>query len=186
MFYQLVGIANASFYDSQIRSSNQSSLEPTYDKTQVDIRLFNILYCTSKRKTPPTARVCRCGGELDILGDHRAACATAGVLVRRAVPVERVVAQICREAGGRVATDVFLRELNLASLMPDAWRSLPTASHPSTVRKWPSTSRWCVQSSVTDAPAPALTRSLACPSPKPRSAKVALTQSSGSKDDASL
>ena len=51
MFYQLVGIANASFYDSQIRSSNQSSLEPTYDKTQVDIRLFNILYCTSKRKT---------------------------------------------------------------------------------------------------------------------------------------
>ena len=49
MFYQLVGIANASFYDSQIRSSNQSSLEPTYDKTQVDIRLFNILYCTSKR-----------------------------------------------------------------------------------------------------------------------------------------
>ena len=52
MFYQLVGIANASFYDSLIRSSNQSSLEPTYDKTQVDIRLFNILYCTSKRKTP--------------------------------------------------------------------------------------------------------------------------------------
>ena len=51
VFYQLVGIANASFYDSQIRSSNQSSLEPTYDKTQVDIRLFNILYCTSKRKT---------------------------------------------------------------------------------------------------------------------------------------
>ena len=52
-FYLLVGITNASFYDSQIRSSNQSSLEPTYDKTQVDIRLFNILYCTSKRKTPP-------------------------------------------------------------------------------------------------------------------------------------
>ena len=51
VFYQLVEIANASFYDSQIRSSNQSSLEPTYDKTQVDIRLFNILYCTSKRKT---------------------------------------------------------------------------------------------------------------------------------------
>ena len=50
-FYLLVGITNASFYDSQIRSSNQSSLEPTYDKTQVDIRLFNILYCTSKRKT---------------------------------------------------------------------------------------------------------------------------------------
>ena len=71
---------------------------------------------------PPTARVCRCGGELDILGDHRAACATAGVLVRRAVPVERVVAQICREAGGRVATDVFLRELNLGLPITDARR----------------------------------------------------------------
>ena len=34
--------------------SNLYSLEPTYDKTQVDIRLFNILYCTSRRKTPPT------------------------------------------------------------------------------------------------------------------------------------
>ena len=31
--------------------SNLYSLEPIYDKTQVDIRLFNILYCTSKRKT---------------------------------------------------------------------------------------------------------------------------------------
>ena len=71
---------------------------------------------------PPTARVCRCGGELDILGDHRAACATAGVLVRRAVPVERVVAQICREAGRRVATDVFLRELNLGLPITDARR----------------------------------------------------------------
>ena len=70
----------------------------------------------------PPARECRCGGELDILGDHRAACATAGVLVRRAVPVERVVARICRGAGGRVATDVFLRELNLGLPITDARR----------------------------------------------------------------
>ena len=53
MFYQLVGIANASFYDSQTRSNNQSSLEPIYDKTQVDIRLFNILYWPPKEKRPP-------------------------------------------------------------------------------------------------------------------------------------
>ena len=33
--------------------------------------------------------------------------------MRRAVPVERVVAQICREARGRVATDVFLCDLNM-------------------------------------------------------------------------
>ena len=37
--------------------SNLYSLEPIYDKTQVDIRLFNILYCTSKRKTPPPPNV---------------------------------------------------------------------------------------------------------------------------------
>ena len=43
-------------------------------------------------------------------------------LVRRAVPVERVVAQICREAGGRVATDVFLRDLNMGLPISDARR----------------------------------------------------------------
>ena len=32
---------------------------------------------------PLEARACRCGGALDELGDHRAACPTAGVLVRR-------------------------------------------------------------------------------------------------------
>ena len=79
---------------------------------------------------PPTARVCRCGGELDILGDHRAACATAGVLVRRAVPVERTVAQICREAGGRVATDVFLRDLHLGLPITDARRLEVVANRP--------------------------------------------------------
>ena len=36
--------------------------------------------------------------------------------------MERVVAQICREAGGRVATDVFLRELNLGLPITDARR----------------------------------------------------------------
>ena len=46
----MVGITNASFYDSQTRSNNQYSLEPIYDKTQVDIRPFNILYWPSKDK----------------------------------------------------------------------------------------------------------------------------------------
>ena len=41
------------------------------------------------------------------------ACATAGVLVRRACPFERAAARVCYEAGAQVATNVALRGLNL-------------------------------------------------------------------------
>ena len=71
---------------------------------------------------PLEARACRCGGALDELGDHRAACPTAGVLVRRACPLERAAARICREAGARVATNVFLRDLNLGLPLTDGRR----------------------------------------------------------------
>ena len=59
---------------------------------------------------------CRCGRLLDALGDHRVACSTSGVLKLRAKPVEKAGARVCREAGARVQENVFLRELNLASL----------------------------------------------------------------------
>ena len=36
-----------------------------------------------------------------------------GVLKRRSFPLERAAARVCCEAGARVATDVFLRDLNL-------------------------------------------------------------------------
>ena len=62
---------------------------------------------------PLTPRLCRCGGALDALGDHRSACAQCGVLAHRAGPLERAAARICREAGARVATSVALRDLNL-------------------------------------------------------------------------
>ena len=55
--------------------------------------------------------MCPCRGALDALGDHRAACARAGVLGPRSAPLERTAARICREAGARVA--VLLRDLNL-------------------------------------------------------------------------
>ena len=41
-------------------------------------------------------------------GDHWSACAQVGVLARRAGPLERAAARICKEAGARV-----LRDLNL-------------------------------------------------------------------------
>ena len=56
-------------------------------------------------------RACCCGGALGPLGDQ-AACPTTGVLVRRAGPPECAVARVCREAGARVATNIFLRDLN--------------------------------------------------------------------------
>ena len=62
---------------------------------------------------PLTVRSCRCGRPLDIYGHHRAACARAGVLGRRGFALESVVARICREAGGRASTNVFVRDLDL-------------------------------------------------------------------------
>ena len=45
---------------------------------------------------PHAPRPCRCGRSLDPLGDHRAACAVAGVLGPRGAPLERAAARICR------------------------------------------------------------------------------------------
>ena len=62
---------------------------------------------------PLTVRNCKCGQPLDICGHHRAACARAGVLGGRGWALENVVARICREAGGRVTTNVLVRNLDL-------------------------------------------------------------------------
>ena len=62
---------------------------------------------------PLTVRNCRCGQPLDICGHHRATCACAGVLGGRGWALENVVARICREAGGRVTTNVLVRNLDL-------------------------------------------------------------------------
>ena len=60
-----------------------------------------------------TVRSCRCGLPLDEFGHHRAACAQAGVLSKRGWALANVVARTCREAGGRVTTNVFMRDLDL-------------------------------------------------------------------------
>ena len=53
---------------------------------------------------------------MDTKGDHRAACSTAGVLQARAVPLERMWARVAREAGARVRTHAYLRNLNLVGV----------------------------------------------------------------------
>ena len=53
------------------------------------------------------------GRPLDSSGLHRAACANSGVLGRRLFAVESAVARVCREAGGRVSCNVFVRDLDV-------------------------------------------------------------------------
>ena len=60
------------------------------------------------------SRTCRCGRQFDSFGHHRAACSEAGVLGGRGYPLECAAAQVCREAGARVTTNVFIRDLDLA------------------------------------------------------------------------
>ena len=87
---------------------------PTSRDTDVPDAEYRILLLRRLRlPLPLTPARCPCGGNLDALGDHRSACAQVGVLARRAGPLERAAARICREAGARVATNVSLRDLNL-------------------------------------------------------------------------
>ena len=72
-----------------------------------------LLLCRLRLPLPLAPKHCACGGLLDDLGDHRSACAQVGALARRAGPLERAAARICKEAGARVATNVALRDLNL-------------------------------------------------------------------------
>ena len=64
---------------------------------------------------PLSMRTCRCGRQLDMFGHHRAACAVAGVLGKRGFPLECAAAQVCREAGARVSTNIPVREMDLAA-----------------------------------------------------------------------
>ena len=95
---------------------------PTHDDTSIPSAQFRVLLLLLllllllRRLRMPlqlAPRRCSCRGQLDELGDHRAACATSGVLSTRAVPLEHAVARVCREAGARVARHVRLADMNL-------------------------------------------------------------------------
>ena len=87
---------------------------PTTRETRFDSQPFRFLLLRRLRlPLPLTACRCRCGRLMDVFGHHRAACATGGVLGRRGFELESTAARVCREAGGRVRTNVLLRELDL-------------------------------------------------------------------------
>ena len=85
---------------------------PTSRATRIEPQPFRIWLCRRLRlPLPLTSRKCRCGHRLDKFGHHRAACSRVGVLGKRGFPLECAAAQVCREAGGRVSTNVFVRDL---------------------------------------------------------------------------
>ena len=85
-------------------------------ETRIDPQPFQLLFLRPLRlPLPQQARSCRCGRPLDVLGHHRAACANAGFLGRRGWVLENVAARVCREAGGRVSTNLAVRDMDLGA-----------------------------------------------------------------------
>ena len=87
---------------------------PSSPLTRIDSPLFRVLL--QRRLSLPlplSKRICGCGLPNDAFGHHRAACARTGMLGRRGVPLESAAARICREAGGRVATNLHVRDMDL-------------------------------------------------------------------------
>ena len=80
---------------------------------QLEPQHFRVLLLRRLQLLLPLAvHSCRCGRPLDQSGHHRGVFARAGILGMRGYVFESVVARICREAGGRVTTNVVLRELD--------------------------------------------------------------------------
>ena len=80
--------------------------------------------------------------QLDSYGHHRAACGEARVLGGRGFPVETAVARVCTEGGGRVSTNIMVRDMDVPSAGVGA-KSLSTGSVCSTVLSWPLTQLLC-------------------------------------------
>ena len=113
---------------------------------------FSAVPCSSSARFPPhlfrvllfrhlwlplsLTRICRCGRPLDVHGHHRAACSRAGVLGGRGFSVESAAALVCREAGARVSTDVFVGDFDLPVVGHDGRAARGRC-------RWLATLRWC-------------------------------------------
>ena len=96
---------------------------PTNFGTTIPSHLFRVvLFRRLRQPLSLSVRNCRCGRLLDVCGHHRAACARVGMLGRWGFALESAAARICREAGGRVRTNMFLRDLDLGVPVGDARR----------------------------------------------------------------
>ena len=101
------------------------SVAPASALTRIDSHLFRVLLLRRLHLHLPHSAVrCRCGRPFDPFGHHRAACTRTGELGRRAFAVESAGARICREAGGRVAVNVMVRDMDIAAPDPRDGRRL--------------------------------------------------------------
>ena len=76
---------------------------PTAAEFRVKPLLFRTLVLERLRlPLSITEARCVCGGALDCRGQHMAACPRSGRLRSRALPTERTLASVCREAGATV------------------------------------------------------------------------------------
>ena len=90
------------------------STTPSSQLTRIEPALFRVLLQRRLALPLPLSnRTCRCGRPFDAFGHHRAACARCGVLGRRGFALESAAGRVCREAGARVATNQFVRDLDL-------------------------------------------------------------------------
>ena len=97
---------------------------PTAPEFTIAPHLFRVLVLERLHlPLPITEAVCEgCGAPVDIHGHHRAACMRTERVKRRAVPTERVLARVFREAGARVRFNAFLRDMNVGVPATDTRR----------------------------------------------------------------
>ena len=98
---------------------------PTCPLRRFDPDIFRVLLLRRLRlPLPLSSHSCRCGRPLDCLGHHRASCSRAGVLGRRGFALESAAARVCREAGARVSTNIFVRDLDVVAVRAEDQRRI--------------------------------------------------------------
>ena len=96
---------------------------PTSRLVRIDPQPFRVMLLRRLRLPLPfAARVCRCGRLQDVFGHHRSVCAVSGVLGGRGAALESAAVRVCREAGARVSTNVFVRDLDTVFHVTDSRR----------------------------------------------------------------
>ena len=100
---------------------------PVSRLTSISRQLFRVILLRRLHlPLPLTVRNCWCGLPHDSRGHHRAAWTRAVVLGGRGWALENVAARICREAGGRVTTNVIVWDLDMVGPHVDDARRLGT------------------------------------------------------------
>ena len=87
---------------------------PCNMQTRIEPQLFRVLLTS-----PPSSSLARFSAQLPVWPStrrpwhHRAACSRAGIFGRRGFAFESAAARVCREAGARVTTNVFVHDLDM-------------------------------------------------------------------------